>query len=74
MYFGSLFASSSTQKQTEVVVHESAHFRDGHVIGDPFRPDSPNWGKFGGDQGLMNAWSYSMFTLDAVFGRTTPFP
>ena len=74
IYFGSLFASSTAEKQTEVVIHESAHFRDGHLIGDPFRPDSPNWGKFGGDVGLMNAWSYSMFTLDAVFGRTTPFP
>jgi hypothetical protein len=74
MYFGSLFANSTVEKQTEVVVHELAHFKEGHNFGDPIKPDSEAWGKFDGAIGILNAWSYSMFMLEVVFGRSTPFP
>jgi hypothetical protein len=74
IHFGELFAASGTNKQTEIVVHEASHFKDGHFFGDPFAADSDKWGKFGGAYGILNCWSYSMFVLDVVFNRTTPFP
>jgi hypothetical protein len=74
IYFGDVFSNSSTDKQTEVVVHEASHFKDGHNFNDLFSASSPNWGKFDGSFGILNAWSYSMFVLDAAFNRTTPFP
>jgi hypothetical protein len=74
IYFGDVFAASSPGRQVEVVVHEASHFKSGHNFQDLFSISSPNWGKFDGGSGIVNAWSYSMFVLDAVFNRTTPFP
>ena len=45
IYFGQRFADSSPNKQTEIVVHEAAHFKDGHAFGDHFSFYGPSWGR-----------------------------
>lgn len=73
IHFGRLFADSGPKLQTEVLVHEAAHFKAGHNFNDSYRPDGEGWGRFAGDAGMLNPWSYSMFMLDVVFDRRTPF-
>jgi len=72
IYFGDKFAKSTRPKMVEVIVHELAHFKAEHNFNDDFKPDSENWGKFDGNQGILNAWSYNMFMLDAVFNIRQP--
>ena len=74
IYFASRFAACTDRKKTEIVIHEVAHFKDGHHFSDAYSPYGPNWGKFSGKEGILNAWSYSMLVLDVVFNRATPFP
>ena len=60
----------SPNKQTEVLVHESAHFLANSQIQDVKHPDDPGYESISPSDGLHNAYSYSTFIIHSMFHFT----
>jgi hypothetical protein len=70
LYFTPFFATAGPNKQTEVLVHERAHFLANTQIQDVVHPDDTAYESISPRDGLHNAYSYSTFIIHSMFHFT----
>jgi hypothetical protein len=70
LYFTDYFVTAGENKQTEVLIHECAHFLANSQILDVVYPDDPNYTNINPREAITNAYSFSTFVIHSVFHFT----
>ena len=70
LYFTDFFTTAGENKQTEVLVHECAHFIANTLIQDVVHPDDTAYQNITPREAITNAYSFSTFVIHSVFHFT----